>query len=67
MIDYRNTPIFVMATNENIAKSDFKLWKYRGIKFIPLHKGCVFVSEEKFLFSQAIAKFQNLVIFDECV
>lgn len=64
MIDYHNTPILIVATTENVAKSDFKLWKYRGLKFIPLHRACVFGSEEKFLFSHAISKFQDLVRFE---
>ena len=54
----------VISLNEPNAKMKFK--KHRGeIKFMPMDYYFMLSSEDEIVFSRAIAKFQNLVRFEE--
>lgn len=54
----------VISLNESNAKIKFKI--HRGkIKFIPMDYYFILSSEDEIVFSRAIAKFQDLVMFEE--
>ena len=59
-----NDCVHVIVLNEHRARITFKKYKER-LKFIPIDYYFIQCSEDKCIFSHAIAKFQHLVRFEE--